>query len=185
MRTIATVAARLNVRAAGLPALIALTDVSRRPDARLLLKALPHGTALLDRTGRRDLGRACRRKGVMLISARRDAGAAALYVRDLPAERARELAAWRRRGGGPVFAAAHSPRALRRAARAGATAALLSPLFPTRSHPGAKGIGITRFRLWARETRLAVYALGGVTAANARALLSTAAVGIAGIDGVP
>ena len=185
MRTIATVAARLNARAPGLPALLALTDVSRRPDARRLLMRLPRGAALLDRTGRRDLGRDCRRKGVLLISTRRDAGAAGLYVRDLPAERAREIAAWRRRGGGPVFAAVHSPRALRRAAAAGATAALLSPLFPTRSHPGAKGIGITRFRLWARQAPLAVYALGGVTAVNARALLSTVAIGIAGIDGIP
>lgn len=185
MRTIATVAARLNARAPGLPALIALTDVSRRPDARRLLMRLPPGAALLDRTGRCDLGRDCRRRNVLLISTRQDAGADGLYVRDLPVERARMIAVWRRRGGGPVFAAAHTLRALHRAAAAGATAALLSPLFPTRSHPGAKGIGITRFRLWARQTPLAVYALGGVTAANARALLSTAAIGVAGIDGVP
>lgn len=185
MRTIATVAARLNARAPGLPALIALTDVSRRPDARLLLSRLPRGAALLDRTGRRDLARACRRKGVLLISARADAGAGALYVRDLPPERAREIAAWRRRGGRATFAAAHSPRALRRAAAAGATAALLSPVFPTRSHPGATGIGITRFRLWARRSPIPVYALGGVTNTNARALISTAAIGIAGIDGLP
>lgn len=185
MRTIATVAARLNARAADLPALIALTDVSRRPDARLLLGRLPRGAALLDRTGRRDLGRACRARGVLLISTRRDAGAAALYVRDLPHERAREIAAWRRRGGGLALSAVHSPRALRRAAAAGGRAALLSPVFATRSHPGAGGIGITRFRLWARQSPIPVYALGGVTPATARALLSTAAIGIAGIDGVP
>jgi len=183
VRTIATVAARLNARAPALPALIALTDAARRPDARALALRLPRGAALLERTGNLDdaLARLCRRRGVLLIAA---SGAPALYTRDLAAERA-AIAAWRRRGGGFALSAAHTPRALRRAAAAGASAVLLSPVFPTASHPGAAGLGITRFRLWARQSPLPVYALGGITARSARALLSTPAVGIAGIAGVP
>jgi thiamine-phosphate pyrophosphorylase len=56
------------------------------------------------------------------------------------------------------------------ARRLGADAALLSPVFPTRSHPGGAVLGPVRFRLLARQARLPVIALGGMTGAKARAL---------------
>jgi thiamine-phosphate pyrophosphorylase len=56
------------------------------------------------------------------------------------------------------------------AARLGADAALLSPVFPTRTHPGGAVLGPVRFRLLARHSRLPVIALGGMTAHRARAL---------------
>ncbi|WP_343868577.1 thiamine phosphate synthase, partial [Caenispirillum bisanense] len=65
------------------------------------------------------------------------------------------------------------------AAVLGADAALLSPVFPTRSHPGAATLGPWRFSLWAGAARLPVVALGGVTAATARRLGHAA--GTAGI----
>lgn len=55
----------------------------------------------------------------------------------------------------------HSLRELRRAARA--DAALLSPVFATRSHPGAGALGPLRFLLMAQKSRIPVLALGGIT----------------------
>lgn len=65
---------------------------------------------------------------------------------------------------------AHSLRELARANRGRADMVLLSPVFPTRSHPGAASLGPIRFRLIAARSRAPVIALGGMTAGRARAL---------------
>lgn len=75
-----------------------------------------------------------------------------------------------RRAGLIHLATAHDLAELGLAARLGADAALLSPVFPTRSHPGAAALGPVRFRLLARQARLPVIALGGMNAQRARTL---------------
>lgn len=65
---------------------------------------------------------------------------------------------------------AHNLRELSAAHRARADAVLLSPIFPTRSHPGAPALGPVRFRLLAARARVPVIALGGMTARRARRL---------------
>ena len=67
-----------------------------------------------------------------------------------------------------TLATAHSLRELRRANRA--EAVLLSPVFPTRSHPGAKVLGPLRFRLLAARSPVPVIALGGMNLRSARRL---------------
>lgn len=62
----------------------------------------------------------------------------------------------------------HSLRELRRARRADAV--LLSPVFPTRSHPGARVLGPLRFCTIAAHARVPVIALGGMDRARARRL---------------
>jgi len=47
---------------------------------------------------------------------------------------------------------------------------LLSPVFPTRSHPGQPTLGPVRFRLLAARAGLPVIALGGMNRATARRL---------------
>lgn len=64
----------------------------------------------------------------------------------------------------------HDPCEARRARRVGAHVVFISPLYPTRSHPGAPSLGRAA---WLRLARLAggqAVALGGMTAARARAL---------------
>ncbi|WP_086619217.1 thiamine phosphate synthase [Erythrobacter tepidarius] len=75
-----------------------------------------------------------------------------------------------RRAGLLHLATAHSLAELGLAARLGADAALLSPVFPTRTHPGGRVLGPVQFRLLARQSRLPVIALGGMTAPRARRL---------------
>ena len=66
------------------------------------------------------------------------------------------------------LATAHDMAELGLAARLGADAVLLSPVFPTRTHPGGAVLGPVRFRLLAQQSRLQVIALGGMTAEHAR-----------------
>jgi thiamine-phosphate pyrophosphorylase len=84
--------------------------------------------------------------------------------------------------GGLRLATAHTLRELAAAHRSGAGAILLSPVFPTRSHPGSATLGAVRFRLLEARSRVPVLALGGMTPRTARRLdwLRWAA-----IDGLP
>ena len=66
-----------------------------------------------------------------------------------------------------TLATAHSMREVGLANRARADAVLLSPVFATRSHPGALTLGPLRFRLLATHARMPVIALGGMTASTA------------------
>ena len=88
----------------------------------------------------------------------------------------------RPRGGGLRTAPAHDLREIRAAERSGASLLFLSPLHATRSHPGARPLGPTRFAKLARQTRLPVVALGGMNEDRARALRGLGAYGWAAID---
>jgi len=91
-----------------------------------------------------------------------------------------------RRAGLLRLATAHDLREIARARRAGAHAVLLSPVFPTRSHPGASSLGPIGFRLLAARAGLPVIALGGMTCARARRLAppGEASLHWAAIDGL-
>ena len=69
----------------------------------------------------------------------------------------------------PRLATVHSLRELGHARRARASAVLISPVFATRSHPGAPALGPLRFRLLAARGPAPAIALGGMTAPRARA----------------
>lgn len=85
-----------------------------------------------------------------------------------------------RPGRGLRTASAHNLRELRAAERAGANLVFLSPVYPTRSHPGASALGPRRFALIAHQAKVPVIALGGMDAKRARTL--GGAYGWAGID---
>ena len=68
------------------------------------------------------------------------------------------------------LATAHGLREIGRANRFGAHALLLSPVHPTRSHPGARPLGRVRSLLLARRATMPVIALGGMTARRFRGL---------------
>jgi thiamine-phosphate pyrophosphorylase len=86
------------------------------------------------------------------------------------------------RGPGEGFrsAPAHDLAEIRAAERDGAAMLFLSPVFATRSHPGARPLGPAKFNFLARRTGLPVIALGGMNAIRARRLRG--AHGWAGID---
>jgi thiamine-phosphate pyrophosphorylase len=103
-----------------------------------------------------------------------------------PAEQALAWGADGSHGPGPGrglrSAPAHDFAQIRAAERAGAGLLFLSPVFATRSHPGARTLGLARFAWLARRTPLPVIALGGMNPARGRRLASFGAYGWAGID---
>ena len=79
-------------------------------------------------------------------------------------------------------AGVHDLEELRAAEAAGADLVFVSPVFPTRSHPGSGSLGAEGFALIAREARVPVVALGGMDPAKARILEDRNMYGWAAID---
>jgi len=192
---LARAAARLNARshsAGRLPPLVLMTDDARLPDPAGAARALPRGSLVILRA-RENGRRAALARELAPIAHERDlflliAGDPALAARvgadglHLPEARAAEAAHWRAlHPNWLITAAAHSAHAIRRARNARVDAVLLSPVFATPSHVGAKPLGALRLRLLARDAGLPIYALGGIDARTALALGGANVAGIAAI----
>ena len=78
--------------------------------------------------------------------------------------------------------AAHNLKSVRLIERLGLDAALLSPVYASLSHPGAKTLGTRKFTAICRRTNLPVIALGGISAGHFRRLRHAGAQGVAGIS---
>jgi thiamine-phosphate pyrophosphorylase len=187
-----TAAARRLNRRGGIPALLLLTDEARLPDPVPYLAALGRaGGGLIlryrdptahGREIRRIRALAARHRVPVLLAGPlhlvRRFGLAGAHFAEA---RARATPGRPRRGDLRLTVAAHSAAALRQAARIGADAALLSPVFPTASHPDSPSLGAARFRRLAAASDVPVVALGGVSAQNVgqlgRNLAGIAAIG--------
>ncbi|MBS0334032.1 MAG: thiamine phosphate synthase [Proteobacteria bacterium] len=189
----------LGRRAAGrkgrraLPALLFFTDPARTPDPEAIAERLPRGAGVVYRAfgaadaealGRR-LAKIARRRGLMLLVGADAAladrlGADGVHLPERLAHRARRLKA--SNPGWIVTAAAHSPRAARRAVSDGADAVVVSAVFPSRSASAGAPIGPVRLALLVPRAGGPVYALGGVDNKKARLLKDTGAVGLAAVD---
>lgn len=182
--------------ARALPAFIFMTDEKRLADPLPVVRSLPENSAVIlrhyDLPGREDLAIRLvalgRQRGVRILIAgdarlAHKVGADGLHMPEYLA--ARGPGRWRawRRPDWLVTAAAHSPGALFRAARSGADAALLAPVFQTASHPDSRPLGCLMFTAWCRKSPLPVYALGGVSETSQRRLKGSGAAGLAGIGG--
>ncbi len=198
--TLANATRRLKPRphGPGLPRLLLVTDGLRLPDPLPVAGALPRGAGILlrhyDSAGRRSLAirlaqLARRRRLVLLVAGdwrlAAAIGAAGLHLPEglLRSGRLAPALGWARRRRRLVTAACHSQAALAAAGKLGVRAALLSPVFATRSHPGAPSLGPLRFAAWCRSAPLPVYALGGVTGRSARRLAGSGACGLAAVGG--
>lgn len=165
------------------PILVLISDVRNDAALERALARLPRGSALVFRhyhlpiAERRwrfaRLKRIAHAHGVWVIGARVPRGWGADGVYGTP----REVAG----AAGLRLATAHSLAEIGDAVRAGAHAVLLSPVFPTRSHPGGVALGPLRFSLIARQAPIPVIALGGMTRRRAAIL---PVHGWAAIDGL-
>jgi len=175
-----------------------LGDAARLPDARAAAARLPGPRGAAGVVARDQapgvlagLARLCRARGrVMLVAA--DGRAAlrfrvGLHVPDRRAVTGLLPFLLARRGGAPwarLTVAVHGRAGVARGWRLRADAALVSPAFATRSHPGAPALGPLRWARLAAACRrrgLSAIALGGVSAATARRLPRSAG-GLAAID---
>ncbi len=180
-----------------LPALLLFSDERRLPDPLAALDRLPRGSGLVFRhygaPARAALARALVRRGralgirVLVAGDGRlalAAGAGGLHLREAALGVPLAIGPRIRRKSAIVTIAAHSLRAVFRGARLGADAAVLGPVFPTASHPGAVPIGPLRFARFCRKSPIPVYAIGGVGPETALRLKDSGAVGIAGIGAI-
>lgn len=174
-----------------LPALLFFTDPERTPDIETAAQRLPRGSAIVLRTfgaadaedQARRLAAIARRRGLKLLIGADHELAARVKAHGvhLP-ERLAHRASRIRRPGWLVTAAAHSPRAARTALAAGADAAVVSAIFPSRSPSAGPPMGPIRLARLVSTTGGPVYALGGINDKTARRLLRAGLVGLAAVE---
>lgn len=178
-----------------LPALWLFSDPVRLPDPRPAAAALPRGAGVVARGAApgvlAGLVAVARRRGLVLLVAAEGRGAiaarAGLHLPDRRATRGLLPFLAARRAGAPwavLSLAAHGGAAgAARARRLRPDLVFLSPLFPTRSHPGAAALGPLRWLAAARRLQVPAAALGGIATRTARRV-PRRATGLAGIDGL-
>lgn len=164
-----------------LPRLWLMTDERMGDALWSALARLPRGSGVVFRhyglslAERRALfarvARVARRRGLVLLRAGQDRmgrGEAGVHGRR-PAQ-------------GLYTRPAHSRREAIAAIRDGADALFVSPVFATRSHPGAPALGAVRLGLMVRELGVPLVALGGMNARRAAAIRGLGLYGWAAID---
>lgn len=162
-----------------IPRLWLMTDPRMGDSLWDALARLPRGSGVIFRhyalplAERRALfariAKVARRRGLMLLRAG-------------PAPMRGERGTHGRRGPGLTTWPVHKRSDALAAIRAGADALFVSPVFATRSHPGAAPLGPIRFGLLARGLTVPVVALGGMDAQRARRLEPFGIHGWAAID---
>ena len=183
-----------NARGRDLPSIVLMTDDGRDADWVTAVRALPRGAAVVVRHRialererlARSLAGVCAARGVKILIA--DDLGLALRVRadgvHLPQARMALIAA--ARACNPrwlVTISAHGAASVGAAARLGADAIFVAPVFGTFSHPGRSGLGVVRLAALSHATRTPVYALGGIDAESVRRLPALPLCGIALISG--
>lgn len=173
-----------------------VTDARRLPDPLPAMRQLRPGDGVLFRhyelplRERLDLarrvGEVCRQRRLIFLVAGdiRLARAVAADGVHLPQALVSRAAGARRAGLRLVTAAAHDAGAIARAARCGADAVMVSPVFATASHPGSATLGILGFAALATAARrfgMEPYALGGMTPCQLHRLRHISPAGYAAI----
>ncbi len=147
------------------PLLWLMTDERLGDDLWRAVARLPRGAGVVFRHHATPIGerralfarllRVARARGLVLVRA----GAVAMRG---------EMGTHRSGGAGLVTWPVHALREAGAARRAGAEVVFVSPVFATRSHPGAVGLGVVRAALLARHCTGVRVALGGMDARRFR-----------------
>jgi len=167
-------AANISAQPSEIPCFFLFSDSMRLPDPGPYLARLPRGAAVvlrhqdpgqLEDLARRILPRA-RAFGLKVLIANDvrlalKCRADGVHLSEHHARRG-PLRCSVQKPGFLITAAAHSVAALNCAARAGAMAIMVSPVYATKSHPTANTLGIIRFFALARISSMPVIALGGI-----------------------
>lgn len=164
-----------------LPRLWLITDERLGEQLWEALEALPRGSGVIFRDYATPLAaRRARFAAVLAVARRRRL----VLVRAGPAAMRGEMGVHNGRGRGLRTAAVHDRAELVAARRAGVDLVFISPVFPTRSHPGAPTLGIVRLGLLRRGVTMPAIALGGMNARAFRRLRGLGLHGWAAIDGL-
>ncbi|MEH6474399.1 MAG: thiamine phosphate synthase [Sneathiella sp.] len=174
------------------PTAFYFSDETRGSDPLEQSRILPQDTGIIYRhynfAGRFNLAarlsKSCRKRQIPLFIAKTPGLAAAIgaagchlpenFIPMIPAIRRRFPQLY-------VSAACHSEIAVKAAVQAGADLLFLSSIFPTKSHPGEKVLGLLSGARLARSTALPVFALGGISPQRLNAI---SAAGFAGFGAI-
>ncbi|MGE4063896.1 MAG: thiamine phosphate synthase [Rhodospirillaceae bacterium] len=166
-------------------------------DVAAAVRSLPRGTGIIFRhygapnrvALAHDLAKLSRARGLIFLIARDWRLAArvradGIHLPEFAAARGPASGArlWRKQRRAWLTVAAHTSAGLARARAVAADAALLAPVFPTRSHPERKALGLVRAAALVRRAGLPVLALGGATPEKLTQLRAAGFAGIAGIS---
>ncbi|PVM89903.1 thiamine phosphate synthase [Caulobacter endophyticus] len=177
-----------------LPRLLFFTDPVRVPDPEAVAERLPAGAGIVYRPfDARDaverglrLARIAHRRGLLLLAGAdpllaEAIGAGGVHLPQRLAPGAPGIrsahSSWR------ITAAAHDEEAVRAAEVAGVEAVVVSPAFPSSSPSAGAPLGVAGLAAITAGAALPVYALGGVNAKTADALIGAGVYGLAGIEG--
>jgi len=200
--TLTDMAERLNrdFRQRGdLPAAFFITDQKAIPEPERIIEGLPKNCAVIfrdyDYPDRKNLGQSlrklCNKKSLLFLVAGDENLAANLNAGGLHLPEALMRNANNIRKRHPrwlITASCHHLTTLKEAENISLDAGLISPVFPTYSHPetytGKQAtLGPSGVRQMTAATTLPLYALGGITRENARQLIGSGIAGIAAIRG--
>lgn len=176
-----------------LPRLWFFTDPARVPDPASVARRLPAGSGIVFRAfgapGAVDQGQAlatiARERGLVLLAGAdarlaQSIGADGVHLPERLAYQAGDILAahpdWR------ITAAAHSSKAVLAAARAGAQALFVSPVFASSSPSAGAPLGLEAFTALVEAAPVPIIALGGVSPATATLLPATGAAGLAAVE---
>lgn len=151
-------------------------------DAAVIVRSENHARLIAQVTALRPI---CTSRGIALLAATPPHTAALLEVDGIHLSEAAVQrsgsAAFRFAAHWIVTASAHSVAAVRRARGLGVDGILISPVFPTRSHPGERALGPMGYRRLARHAPEQACPLGGITPKTLRQLKGAPVAAIAGI----
>ncbi len=177
-------------RKAGVPNLIFMTDCERVRNPADACSNLPAGSIVIcrdyhhtDRVGLAEELRAVTRERNQFFMVAKDyelahrVGADGFHMPEHQLKTPPNLA-----GFSLVSAACHTRRSLKVAERLALDFAMVSPVFATKSHPGAKTLGVHRLKRMLDGVKVPVAALGGVNMQTAGALMDIPLIGIAAIS---
>lgn len=184
---------RIGPKARPIAQLFYLTDSERGADPIAMAKLLPRGTGLIlrhyDHPDKErlafTLGKICKRRRLQLLIAGDvrlavRAHADGVHVPDYNLWQIPRIRSKLRRGM-IITAATHSLRRVRMAGEMNADAAMISPVFVTKSNNFKRSLGVLQLRLICRRSPLPLMALGGINARNFRHLRN---IGLHGIGAI-
>ena len=194
---LSTIARILNSRwsKSRMPPIVYMTDELRTPNPLPSIKNLAPGSAVIFRhynfKFRLNLGLdircMCNKHDLLFFvagdySLAQNLGADGLHLPEHMLSNAKlQTMLWKNNRKKLITASAHCKRSLTKCNTLPIDAALVSPVFPTKSHSNKAALGISKFQTLAKTSSIPIYALGGINNKNATQLINSPAIGIAGV----
>ena len=180
-----------------LPNIIIIFNDKKFEEKKFQLLQIPKGTAIIFRSYNikdrkktaKELLKFCKIKGLKLlissdVKMAREINADGIHlpeymIYDQSKINWKNFKTWKLKFKWIVTAAAHDKKSLYKAFINNVDAALLSPIFSTKSHINKKKLGVTKLIKWVHEMKIPIYALGGVNLSTIQYLKKTGVVGFA------